>query len=322
MCPSQATPESYLTITVHYVSDEWILKSRILGSMQLQDRHTGENLSQWILTMLNKFGVDPSKIVAVVHDNASNMVSAMQMLSQLHEWESVRCSAHTLQLAVHSCLRANDDIQKVLLKARKLVEHFNRSTTANGALDRQQIQMQLKPLNLLQDVSTRWSSTFIMCKRLKELRLPVSMVLANRQIFDGQKRHELELTTDDWSHLETLCDLLEPFALLTKFFEGQSYISISAVQPFIKGTIIAMNVLPGDPVFVVQFKQEACKQLETRFDYLFSIQPPSRENRGFVPVAVKACAVDPRFRGCQKPETHSVGGNKMKDGSGQLRCLP
>lgn len=134
-----------------------------------------------------------------------------------------------------------------------------------------------------------------MCKRLKELRLPVSMVLANRQIFDGQKRHELELTTDDWSHLETLCDLLEPFALLTKFFEGQSYISISAVQPFIKGTIIAMNVLPGDPVFVVQFKQEACKQLETRFDYLFSIQPPSRENRGFVPVAVKACAVDPRF---------------------------
>lgn len=149
MCPSQATPESYLTITVHYVSDEWILKSRILGSTQLQDRHTGENLSQWILTMLNKFGADPSKIVAVVHDNASNMVSAMQMLSQLHGWESVRCSAHTLQLAVHSCLRANDDIQKVLLKARKLVEHFNRSTTANRALDRQQIQMQLKPLNLL-----------------------------------------------------------------------------------------------------------------------------------------------------------------------------
>jgi len=89
--------------------------------------------------------------------------------------------------------------------------------------------MQLKPLDLLQDVPTRWSSTNSMCQRLKQLRLPVSMVMANRQVFDVPKRQQLELTTEDWNVLESLCDLLEPFALLTKHFEGQSYVSISTL---------------------------------------------------------------------------------------------
>lgn len=289
--------ESYLTITVHYIDDKWSLISRILGTMLLEDRHTGQNLSQWILEMLTKFGVDPSKIVAVVHDNAANMVSAMQVLQQLHGWESIRCSAHTLQLAVNAALRVSDDIQNVLAKARKVVEHFNRSTVASGALEKQQLQMQLKPLALIQDVPTRWSSSYNMCNRLKELRLPVSMVLSNRQIIDNQKRSELELTTDEWSYIESLCDLLEPFALLTKFFEGQSYVSISSVQPLIKGTMIAMKVKPLDRPHVVMFKREATRQLETRFDDIFSIRPPNRQSRdnGCVSIAIRACAVDTRF---------------------------
>ena len=53
--------ESYLTITVHYLSDDWVLKSRVLGTMQLDGRHTSANLQQWILDMVNKFGIDSSK---------------------------------------------------------------------------------------------------------------------------------------------------------------------------------------------------------------------------------------------------------------------
>ncbi len=230
--------ESYLTITVHYVSKDWFMRSHVLGIMLLEERHTGENLSKWMLKMAGKFKIDPSRIVAVVHDNASNIVCAMNLLKQSHGWESVRCSAHTLQLAVHSAIGADARIQSVLASARKLVEHFRRSSTANSALTKQQEQMQLKPLDLVQDVATRWSSTFSMCKRLKELRLPVSMVMANREIIDLQKRQQLELTTENWFVLESLCDVLEPFAVLTKYLEGQSYVSISALQPLIKGVVI------------------------------------------------------------------------------------
>lgn len=220
----------------------------------------------------------------------------MNLLKQSHGWESVRCSAHTLQLADHSAIGADARIQSVLANARKLVEHFRRSSTPNSALTKQQEKMQLKPRDLVQDVANRWSSTFSMCKRLKELRLPVSMVRANREIIDLQKRQQLELTTNSWFVLESLCDVLEPFADLTQYLEGQSYVSISALQPLIKGVVIAMGVNVDDLEFIANFKREASKQLDSRFADLFSIQAPTRDHSaGRVAIAAEACAVDKRF---------------------------
>lgn len=209
--------QSYLTVTVHYVSQEWLLRSHVLGTLLLEERHTGEHLSEWIVEMLSNFGINPSKVVAVVHDNASNMVSALNKLKSSYGIQSVRCSAHTLQLVVHSTLSKNSEAQPTLALARKLVEHFRRSSVANSSLVHQQEQMNMKPLDLIQDVPTRWSSTFNMCKRLVELRLPVSMVLANPAIIEKQKRQQLELTTEQWTVLDTMCELLEPFAVLTKY---------------------------------------------------------------------------------------------------------
>ena len=67
------------------------------------------------------------------------------------------------------------------------------------------------------------------------------------------------------------------------------------MQPLIKGTLIALKVQPDDNVFAADFKSEACKQLESRFSDLFSIQAPACNHPGFVPVAIRACAVDTRF---------------------------
>jgi hypothetical protein len=79
-----------------------MLKSRIHRTLQLQERHTVDNLYQWILTMMNKFAIDLLKIVAVVHDNATNVVSAMRMQNQLPVWEifavlRILCSSSFIQ---------------------------------------------------------------------------------------------------------------------------------------------------------------------------------------------------------------------------------
>lgn len=137
------------------MSSDWVLQDRVLGTLFFEDRHTGENLRDWILEMLIKFKMDPSKIVAVVHDNASNVVSTMEFLKECHGCESIRCSAHNLQLAVNSALSSSNNTQTILGRARKLVEHFRRSTVAKSALEKQQEQLQLKPLDLVQDVATR-----------------------------------------------------------------------------------------------------------------------------------------------------------------------
>lgn len=297
--------ESYLTVTVHYVSKEWILKSHVLGTLLLEERHTGEHLSEWIVKMLSNFGVNPSKIVAVVHDNASNMVSAMNILHSTYGIQSFRCSAHTLQLVVHSTLSKNAEVQSTLASARKLVEHFRRSSVANTSLIQQQEQMNLKPLDLIQDVPTRWSSTFNMCKRLVDLRLPVSMVMVNQTVIEKQKRHQLELSSEQWAVLDTTCELLEPFAVLTKYLEAESYLSISAVQPLVKGVIGSLSVHAGDSDYAVRFKETAVDELLRRFESMFS---PLPSDLSAIPVALRASALDIRFH-----KLKSLAGRQARD---------
>jgi hypothetical protein len=284
--------ESFLTVTVHYVSQEWVLKSHVLGTLMLEERHTGEHLSSWIVEMLSKFNVSPSKLVAVVHDNASNMVSAMNVLKSTYGTESVRCTAHTLQLAVNSTLYKDATVKSTLTCARKLVEHFNRSSVAHSALIRQQEQMNLKPLNLIQDVPTRWSSSFHMCERLVNLRLPVTMVMTNQVIIEKSIRQKLELSSEQRVVLETIRELLEPFAVLTKYLEAQSYVSVSAVQPLIKGILGAMNVTDEDTNYATSFKETAVEELLSRFESLFS---PLSDDLSAIPVPLRAAALDIRF---------------------------
>jgi hypothetical protein len=284
--------ESYLTVTVHYVSQEWELKSHVLGTLLLEERHTGEHLSTWIVEMLSKFGVSPSKVVAVVHDNASNMVSAINILKSTYGIESIRCAAHTLQLAVNSTLSQDNTVKSTLTCARKLVEFFNRSSVAHSSLRQQQEKMNLNPLNLVQDVPTRWGSSFHMCERLVALRLPLTMVMANPAIIEKSKRQQLELRSEQWAVLETICELLQPFATLTKYLEAQSYVSVSAVQPLIKGIIGAMNVAADDSDYAKSFKEAAVDELLSRFENLFS---PLPSDVSAVPVALRALALDIRF---------------------------
>lgn len=284
--------ESYLTVTVHYISEDWLLMSHVLGTLPLEERHTGENLAAWMIEMLLKFDVNPSKVVTVVHDNASNMVSATNILLATYGINSLRCSAHTLQLVVHSTLNKDATVQTTLTLARKLVEHFRRSTVANSALVQQQEQMNLQPLDLIQDVPTRWSSTYNMCKRLVELRLPVSMVMANQAIIEKQKRQNLELSSENWAVLETLCELLEPFAVLTKYLEGQAYVSVSAIQPLLKGVIGAMKVEADDTHYAKKFKEAAVEELLSRFNSLFS---PLPSDQSPIPMALRGSALDIRF---------------------------
>lgn len=91
---------------------------------------------------------------AIVSDNAANILAAVQ----LGEWRSVGCFAHSLNLFVQESIKAISD---TLIKVKRTVEYFQRSTTGLNKLKSVQKQMTLEPLKLKQDVSTRWNSTYL-----------------------------------------------------------------------------------------------------------------------------------------------------------------
>jgi hypothetical protein len=85
------------------------------------DAHTGDNLSINFQATQKLWGL-VDKLEAIVTDNASNITNAV--LFSHHN--SIRCAAHTLQLAVNDCLEETK-IKDLMKKCRTLVTHFRQS---------------------------------------------------------------------------------------------------------------------------------------------------------------------------------------------------
>ena len=118
---------------------------KTLGMIQLNDRHTAEILKTEILHLLQQYNIDVNQIYNVTTDNGSNLIKAVDLLREdcssdiLQENENenetftqsldaihfdcfgtVRCAAHTLQLAVNEVLRKDDVVQNVIKNARDI----------------------------------------------------------------------------------------------------------------------------------------------------------------------------------------------------------
>ena len=116
------TTESYVTVTVHFFSD-WVLQSAILQTRSMPERHTAENMAHVLQAAVDNWGI-ASKVAACVHDNASNILLAN---SRYLEWESHRCFAHTLQLAINDGFKLGS-VSTVVGGASRLLSHFHHST--------------------------------------------------------------------------------------------------------------------------------------------------------------------------------------------------
>lgn len=180
---SRAT-ESYLGVSCHFITKDWQLKTLNLTTMPLEERHTAENIVTWMLEVVHKFNILP-KIKAVVHDYGSNIVAAMHLLEK-EAWMGL-----IVQLIVNSALK-DTNISRALGGSRSIVEYFRRSELASAKLKEKQQQMNTKDHKLIQDVSTRWNSTYYVIQRLLEQRWPVTATLSDPEIPKGKQHLDLK----------------------------------------------------------------------------------------------------------------------------------
>ncbi|KAK9973179.1 hypothetical protein ABG768_023922, partial [Culter alburnus] len=78
--------EAYLGVTCHFITEDWKMKSITLATMPLDERHTGVNIATWLEEVVTKFNISVDNIKAVVHDNGSNVVAALKLLAEKHNW--------------------------------------------------------------------------------------------------------------------------------------------------------------------------------------------------------------------------------------------
>lgn len=82
----------------------------------------------------------------------------------------------------------------------------------------------------IQDVPTRWNSTYEMLNRLVEQRRPVTAVLSDPSITKIGDCN-LDLTADQWKLAQETTEVLGPLITLTELLSQEANLSLSATVP-------------------------------------------------------------------------------------------
>ncbi|KAI3966766.1 hypothetical protein MKW92_020641 [Papaver armeniacum] len=207
----------YMALTAHYV-DENLENSRefyLLASRWA--RHLESTLQRSLMDQLYKWNID-RKIASITLDNAStNKVVVSELRNQLKpglvldgELFHVRCSAHVVAIIVdHGMLQIKEEIQKI----RNSVKFIRASPQRQQKFQEVFLQVDAPKTKLIQDVDTRWNSTYLM----------LETALLFREAFIRFAKIEPDFfnvapTAEDWTNASSLSICLKVFYDITVLF--------------------------------------------------------------------------------------------------------
>ena len=276
------------------------MKSCILQTRSVEVRHTSANISEALANCAEEWNIT-SKLASTTTDNARNIVNAVTInLSWFHR----PCFAHTLQIAVRQGLQVSE-VTQVLSRCRRLVSHFHHSYVASRALNTKQEQLHVPTRKLVQEVSTRWNSTFEMIERILEQRTALSAVL-----MESTKAVEraLMLNNDEITILECTVKVLEPFAHATTMLCAEKLPSASIIKPVLTALVKKFLVISeSEPVVATSMKNAILASINSHF-----------QDASITKATLIASALDPRHKALKflkSTEREEVFANVMEQAS-------
>ena len=146
---SSVAQDSYISLTCHYIAEDFTQQQVCLHAAPFNDHHTGEHIGAMTNKCLQCWSL-ADKIHVIVRDNGSNFVAGLRDA----DIPNIPCLAHTLQLVVKDGCLTQPAVVDLTAKARKLVGHYKHSNVALQSLLKIQEQLGLSPKRLIQDEPT------------------------------------------------------------------------------------------------------------------------------------------------------------------------
>ena len=215
--------EAYLALTCHYINVNMQLCTSVLRVQYFPQSHTADNLAQVTRGMMDDWAIT-NKVKCLVTDAAPNMIASTKILQIRHSI----CIAHSLNLLVKKSCDQIPTLASIRHKSRQIVTYFRSSTTAKEKLAQVQQQMGRPSLKLINEVPTRWNSTYLMLARLHDEKEPVWVSLASL------KTDITPLTADEFTIIGETLRVLAPFHQATVELSEEKRVSGSKVIPMMK----------------------------------------------------------------------------------------
>ena len=93
----------YISYTVHFIDEDWQLKSRCLQTQYLPEDHNGEIIAEAMQLTLESWDLDEAKQVCLTMDSGSNIINAAERL----DWPRLACFGYNLHLAVTKSVKGD-----------------------------------------------------------------------------------------------------------------------------------------------------------------------------------------------------------------------
>ena len=241
---------SYISLTVHCLDGNFDLHSNLLETKEFSDSHTGINIAEELEGVLQDW-IPLHGLVAFTTDNGTNVVSATEFL-QCTQLPSL---SHCLNLAVEKACSI-PDVTKALSRCCRLVSHFNHSAKSAYLLKQKQEILNHRTLNLIQDLATRWNSSYYMVSRIIDQQQPLCAALLEL------KRTDLMPSDTELSTMETYVDIMRPLVTITEAIGAEKWITISSVRPILYKLFNShLMATPSE----TQLKSEMLSDLKKRY---------------------------------------------------------
>ena len=199
--------DEFISLTAHCVYPNFEQQVLVLHTKPFHDSHTAVNINEMVNTMIDDFSIPPYKVHNVIHDNASNMTSAIGGLS---EYNSLPCFIHTTQLVVDNAVLQQPSVATLINKSKKIGNYLSHSTNAYRRLAQIQRELGRPVRKYINEVATRWDSEYNSLVRVKEMKVELTLLLSELHEEFGVTIHNSE-----WDLLERLVSLLQIFQQLT-----------------------------------------------------------------------------------------------------------
>jgi hypothetical protein len=230
--------QTYLAFTFHWISEEFELHSMPIGIMAHKGTSTAEDHFAALEAEGVSHGLTWQNIVAVVTDteptmNATGRLIQARTAALNLEVEHVGCADHILNTTTKKCALDPENAPQPLpqeagaLKvARTLVGTFSGSSQLEDRLLTLQIGGNSRKVKLIQDVSTRWWSTYSMIERLLRVKNHINIIAQTSRVVAN-------LNAAQWMLLEDIETILQPFMYAQKLLEGEQYVTVSFMPTII-----------------------------------------------------------------------------------------
>jgi len=191
--------------------------------------------------------------VSCVHDNANNITAALNQMKIFH----LPCFAHTLQLSIKDAMDDSLEIRELISRFRDIVSYYHHSTKASDHLEQLQQQYHLPKSHLVQDVVTRWSSTWAMLDSVIRNRIPITHHLL-------EERTDLSLAPIEWEVGKELHKLLHPFKIATEQVQLEQNTSAAYVPILSHRLVVLLEESQSSTQSISQFSSSLLTSLQQR----------------------------------------------------------